>query len=73
MVTYSLPPLRTPQRRPTPLSTAMRMPILQVEVAGRRVLKRATLLLLDGVVETVFYPVFPPNTATEHTLAWLRR
>lgn len=51
---------------------AMRLPTLEVEVAGTKVLKRTTLLLRDGVIAEVFYPVFPPDRASEQVLAWLR-
>jgi peroxiredoxin len=34
-------------------------------------LKRLTLILHDGVVEHVFYPVFPPNKNAEEVITWL--
>jgi peroxiredoxin len=33
---------------------------------------RLTLVILDGVIEHVFYPVFPPNEHAQQVLAWLR-
>jgi peroxiredoxin len=42
------------------------------EIAGVRLLKRATLVLRDGRVEKVFYPVFPPDRNAGKVLAWLR-
>lgn len=42
------------------------------EVAGRTLLRRFTLLLDDGVVEHVWYPVFPPDTHAAAVLAFLR-
>ncbi len=39
------------------LATAMRLPTF--EVAGLILLKRLTMILHDGIVERVFYPVFP--------------
>jgi peroxiredoxin len=42
------------------------------EAGGLRLFKRLTLIARDGVVEHVFYPVFPPNEHAEQVLAWLR-
>lgn len=52
------------------LTTALRLPTF--EAAGHTLLKRLTLLLNDGVIERVWYPVFPPDTHAEAVLAWLR-
>lgn len=41
------------------------------EVAGMRLIKRITLIARDGVVERVFYPVFPPDQNAGDVLAWL--
>ncbi len=38
---------------------------------GMTVYRRQTLVLRDGVVEHVFYPVFPPDRHAEQVLAWL--
>ncbi|MDQ4018346.1 MAG: redoxin family protein, partial [Actinomycetota bacterium] len=43
------------------------------EAGGRTLLKRLTLVIRDGVVEHVFYPVFPPDTHAAEVLAWLTR
>lgn len=53
------------------LTTAARLPVLDTEVAGQSVLKRTTLIIRDGVVEQVFYPVFPPDEAAEQVIEWL--
>jgi peroxiredoxin len=37
-----------------------------------RLFKRLTLVIRGGVIEHVFYPVFPPNEHAEQVLAWLR-
>ena len=37
-----------------------------------RLYARLTLVILDGVVEHVFYPIFPPNTHGQQVLDWLR-
>ena len=34
---------------------------------------RLALVVRDGMVEHVFYPVFPPDRAVADVLAWLRR
>jgi GrxC family glutaredoxin len=41
-------------------------------VAGMRLIKRLTLVIRDGVIEHVFYPVFPPNESAAQVLAWLQ-
>lgn len=40
---------------------------------GRRLIRRLTLLLSDGVVEDVIYPVFPPDGAAAAALERLAR
>ena len=52
------------------LTRAMRLPTFTV--AGHELLRRLTLVLRGGVVEHVFYPVFPPDTHVEQVLDWLR-
>jgi peroxiredoxin len=42
------------------------------EVAGMRLIKRITLILRDGKIEHVFYPVFPPNKNADDVVDWLR-
>ena len=51
-------------------ASAMRLP--QFEVGSMRLLKRLTLIVRDGVVEHVFYPVFPPDRNADDVLDWLR-
>jgi peroxiredoxin len=41
-------------------------------VAGQVLLKRHTLVVRDGSVEHVFYPVFPPDEHAAEVLEWLR-
>jgi peroxiredoxin/DNA-binding transcriptional MerR regulator len=36
-----------------------------------RLYKRLTLVIRDGLVEHVFYPIFPPNTHARQVLDWL--
>jgi peroxiredoxin len=40
--------------------------------AGQTLLRRLTLIIRGGVIEHVFYPVFPPDTHAAAVLAWLR-
>jgi peroxiredoxin len=51
------------------LATALRLPTFEVD--GITLLKRLTLFLRDGAIDTVIYPVFPPNRSAEQALARL--
>ncbi|MGH4025666.1 MAG: redoxin domain-containing protein [Pseudonocardiaceae bacterium] len=53
------------------LAEAWRLPVF--EAAGRSFLRRLTLLLRDGVVERVWYPVFPPDRHAREVIDALRR
>lgn len=48
---------------------ALRLPTFEVQ--GDTLLKRLTLILLGGVVEHVFYPVFPPDRSAQEVIEWL--
>ena len=50
-------------------ATALRLPTFQVE--SMTLIKRLTLILRDGKIEKVFYPVFPPDENAEEILQWL--
>ena len=52
------------------LAEALRLPTF--EVAGMTLIKRLTLVLRDGRIEHVFYPVFPPDQSAAQTIDWLR-
>ncbi len=41
-------------------------------VAGMTLLKRMALVVDDGIVDKVFYPVFPPDQNAADVVAWLR-
>lgn len=41
------------------------------EVSGARFLKRLTLIANDGVIEKIFYPVFPPYRSASEVVEWL--
>ncbi|MEU3525850.1 MerR family transcriptional regulator [Streptomyces sp. NPDC038707] len=52
------------------LAAALGLPTFEVD--GLTLFKRLTLVIRDGVIEHVFYPVFPPDTHAQQVLAWLR-
>ncbi|WP_431278887.1 MerR family transcriptional regulator [Leifsonia poae] len=41
------------------------------EAGGMRLYSRLTLIVRDGTIEHVFYPIFPPNTHARQVLGWL--
>jgi peroxiredoxin len=51
------------------LARALSLPTF--EWRGRTLLKRVTLLVRDGTIEDVIYPVFPPDRAAAEALARL--
>jgi peroxiredoxin len=51
------------------LAGAMRLPVF--ETSGMTLLKRLTLVIKDGTIEHVFYPVFPPDQNAVEVAAWL--
>lgn len=53
------------------LCEALRLPTFEVD--GMRLIKRLTLVVRDGTIETVFYPVFPSNENAGQVIAWLER
>jgi peroxiredoxin len=42
------------------------------EVAGMTLLKRMVLVIEDGIIVKLFYPVFPPDRSAYEVVAWLR-
>lgn len=50
------------------LTHAMNLPIF--ETSGMTLLKRFTLVINDGTVEHVFYPVFPPDRSASDVVGW---
>jgi peroxiredoxin len=52
------------------LSRALKLPTMQV--AGLTLIKRLALIVDDGVITHVFYPVFPPDRNAGDVLAWLQ-
>lgn len=53
------------------LSDALRLPTFEVD--GHRLTKRLTLIVRDGKIVQVFYPVFPPDRNAEDVVGWLRQ
>ena len=54
------------------LSLASAMGLPTFEAGGMRLYARLTLSIVQGRVEHVWYPVFPPDTHAEEVLGWLR-
>ena len=52
------------------LARAINLPTFTI--AGMTLLKRMALVIDDGVIGKVFYPVFPPDKNAEEVVAWLR-
>jgi peroxiredoxin len=53
------------------VTDALRLPTFQT--SGMRLLKRMALVIRDGIIEHVFYPVFPPDRNAGDVIAWLAR
>jgi peroxiredoxin len=49
---------------------ALQLPTFEMD--GMRLLKRLTMVLSDGRIEHVFYPVFPPDRSALDVVDWLR-
>jgi peroxiredoxin len=52
------------------LTTAMKLPTFAT--SGMTLLKRMALVIDDGKITHVFYPVFPPDKSAEEVIAWLQ-
>jgi peroxiredoxin len=52
------------------LAKALRLPTFEVE--GVTLLKRLTLVIDDGSITHVFYPVFPPDKSAQEVVDWLQ-
>jgi peroxiredoxin len=51
------------------LTEALHLPTFQI--TGMTLLKRLTLVIADGKIEHVFYPVFPPDRNAGAVITWL--
>jgi len=49
---------------------ALRLPSFEVD--GMTLLKRLVMVIDDGSIVHVFYPVFPPDRSAEEVIAWLQ-
>jgi len=52
------------------LTEALQLPTM--EVAGLTLIRRLALIIDDGRITHVFYPVFPPDSNAGDVLAWLK-
>lgn len=52
------------------LARAVRLPTFTVD--GMTLLKRITLIIEDGAISHVFYPVFPPHESARHVTEFLK-
>ena len=55
------------QRR---LQRALRLPTFEVD--GMTLIKRMALVIDDGAITKVFYPVFPPDRSAADVVDWLK-
>lgn len=53
------------------LQAALDLPTFDWE--GGKVLRRLTMALMDGKVVQHWYPVFPPDKATDEVIVWLKQ
>lgn len=51
-------------------SQALDLPTFEVD--GMKLIKRMALVIDDGTITHVFYPVFPPDRNAEEVIAWLQ-
>jgi peroxiredoxin len=51
------------------LTRAMRLPTFAT--SGMTLLRRFTLVIEDGTITRIFYPVFPPDRSAREVIAWL--
>lgn len=52
------------------LAQALKLPVM--DVAEQTMIKRHVLIIDDGMISHVFYPVFPPDRSAGDVLAWLQ-
>ncbi|MGI9486462.1 MAG: peroxiredoxin [Geminicoccaceae bacterium] len=48
---------------------SLNLPTFKVD--GSRMIRRLTLIVTEGMIDHVFYPVFPPDKAAEEVIVWL--
>jgi peroxiredoxin len=54
------------------LALARALDLPTFTTSGMTLFKRMALIIDDGVISKVFYPVFPPDKNAEEVIAWLR-
>ena len=54
------------------LTFARAMSLPGMEVSGKAMIKRMALIIDEGAVTHVFYPVFPPDRNAADVLSWLK-
>jgi len=52
------------------LANALKLPTF--EYNSSRLIKRLTLIVENGTIRKVFYPIFPPNENAKDVIAWLQ-
>jgi peroxiredoxin len=52
------------------LKDALNLPTF--ETAGMELYKRITLIARDGIIDKVFYPVFPPSSNADEVVKWMQ-
>lgn len=52
------------------LASALKLPTF--EYNSSTLIKRLTLIIENGTIKKVFYPVFPPNENAANVIAWLK-
>ncbi len=53
------------------LATALNLPTFSYK--DKKLIKRLTVIVEDGTIIKVFYPVFPPNENAERVIEWLNK
>lgn len=56
----------------TELSVVHELGLPTFQAGDLTLFERLTLVIRDGVIEHVFYPIFPPNEHAQQVVAWLR-
>ncbi|WP_396133655.1 redoxin family protein [Chamaesiphon sp. OTE_75_metabat_556] len=49
----------------------LKLPILEID--NNHLIKRVTLIVKDGKIVKVFYPVFPPDRNADDVINWLKK
>ncbi|MGH6914972.1 MAG: peroxiredoxin [Geminicoccales bacterium] len=51
------------------LTGALKLPTFEAD--GMTLIRRLTLIVTEGAIEKVFYPVFPPDKSADEVIVWL--